>query len=244
MSGKAIDRNAAGYLILILPIAVLIVLLSVIWPLLLALAVVGVGWKVWQSYRWQKWSQQVNPIFHQLIKENQGSITALDLAIKANFSAETAKRYLDRKAEEFGTQRQDDEDRGAVYYFITANTLGSVFDDSEPPRQPQRQDEGGGMMKDKVEVLEAESQAQLLQERSVRQSETTKEQTKIPLNKQLLFGSLIQSELARRFDVHSSTVYKHRDDPDFSEWSRSKDPDGIAWFYSPDTREFFPLEEE
>jgi len=60
--------------------------------------------------------------------------------MKANFSAATAKRYLDTKAEEFGAQRRDDKELGTVYYFITARTLGSIFDDSEPPSLPNEQD--------------------------------------------------------------------------------------------------------
>ena len=67
---------------------------------------------------------------------------------------------------------------------------------------------------------------------------------KQPLEKQLLFGSLIQSELAKRLGVYSSTVFKRRDDPQFSEWSRNRDPDGIAWTYSKETKEFFPLDGE
>jgi hypothetical protein len=55
---------------------------------------------------------------------------------------------------------------------------------------------------------------------------------------------LIQSDLAKRLDVHSSTVYKRRDDPDFSEWTRSRDPEGIAWKFLPETKEFAPVEEE
>jgi hypothetical protein len=62
------------------------------------------------------------------------------------------------------------------------------------------------------------------------------------LEKQLVFGSLIQSELAKRLNVYSSTVYKRRNDPDFAEWSRAKDPDGVAWRFSRTTKEFFPLE--
>jgi hypothetical protein len=70
------------------------------------------------------------------------------------------------------------------------------------------------------------------------------QQAHVPLEKQLIFGSLIQSELAKRLSVYSSTVFKRRNDPDFSEWSRNRDPDGIAWTYSRKTKEFFPLEDK
>jgi hypothetical protein len=53
--------------------------------------------------------------------------------------------------------------------------------------------------------------------------------------------SLIQLELARRLDVHSSTVGKRKSDPDFSEWSKSKDPEGIAWKYSRKSKMFNPI---
>jgi hypothetical protein len=56
------------------------------------------------------------------------------------------------------------------------------------------------------------------------------------------FKPLIQAELAKRLDVHSSTVGKRKSDDDFPEWSQSRDPEGIAWEYNPDTKEFVPLD--
>lgn len=272
MTGKAIDSSAGGCLILILPIALLIIFLLKTWPVLLALLVLVASWNVWQRYQWQQWCQQVNPIFHQLIQENRGSITALDLAMKANFSAATAKRYLDTKAEEFGARALEYEERGTVYYFITASTLGSIFDDSEPPSQLNPHDVGprpsrslkgsvGESMKDETDSpLLSEIQNQLqppedsiaptLGEPQGRtspipdSSEAPPEQAEPTNYKQSAPESLIQAELAKRLDVHSSTVYKRRSDPDFPEWSRSRDPEGIAWKYSPDTKQFSPLEEE
>jgi hypothetical protein len=238
MTEKAIDSSAGGCLILIFPIALLIIFLFKTWPVLLALLVLSATWNVWQRYQWQKWSQQVNPIFHKLIQENRGSITALDLSMNANLSAATAKRYLDTKAEEFGAQRRDLEDQGTVYYFITASTLGSIFDDSEPLRQPKI----SPVASEAPQLLEPVDQEQQRQTESPR--EAADEQLSSTNHTQSVPESLIQSELAKRLDVHSSTIYKRRDDPDFSEWSRSRDPEGIAWQYSPETKDFSPLEEE
>ena len=135
MTGKVIDSSATGLLVLILPIAFLIVLLLKAWPLLLALFIISISLRVWQQYQWKQWSKQINPYFNQLIKENQGCLTPLDLSITANLSGSAAQRYLDKKAEEFGAQRQVYEDKGPVYYFLTASALGSIFDNSEPPRE-------------------------------------------------------------------------------------------------------------
>lgn len=274
MNEKAIDSRADGFLVLLLPIAFLIVFLFATWPVLLALVVLGACFNIWQRYQWQKWSQQVNPIFHRLIQENQGRITALDLAMKANFSAETAKRYLDSKAAEYGAQIQDE---GTVYYFITSSTLGSIFNDSELAIEPSQKDVGQPSSVTSTNVkeqarqdvepssspeidlsrVESDSSVGVIEPKSHTPTDDNSQATNSmlensdhqahvePLQQQnLAFKPLIQAELAKRFDVHSSTIYKRRDDPDFAEWSRSRDPEGIAWKFLPDTKEFLPLEEQ
>jgi len=286
MTGKVIDSSATGLLVLILPIAFLIVLLLKAWPLLLALFIISISLRVWQQYQWKQWSKQINPYFNQLIKENQGCLTPLDLSITANLSGSAAQRYLDKKAEEFGAQRQVYEDKGPVYYFLTASALGSIFDNSEPPRElegesfaskaPTLSDtltqnepnssesqsstngfsepleasaeedpslsEGAFSTAEIVEALEPLPQTQpedteLVDEQEDLWAEASENENKAS-------ESLIQAELAKRLDVHSSTVGKRKSDSDFSEWSQSRDPEGIAWEYSPDTKEFLPVQKK
>ncbi len=303
MTGKVIDSSATSPLVLILPIAVLIVLLLKAWPFLLGLFILSLTWTLWQQYHWKQWSKQVNPYFNELIKDNQGCLTAMDLSIKANLSASAAKRFLDRKAEEYGAQRQVYEDKGTVYYFLTASALGSIFEDSEPPLElksesfttqaPQlfepliekesipSQSEFAPSPVPPIEPLTEEEQnvadrkysidyfpepaaeeepSSPVSEPSTDEVDTEleppvqqkQEQTKSlneeedlwadpPDNQPSTSQSLIQAELAKRLDVHSSTVGKRKSDPDFSEWSQSRDPEGIAWEYSPETKEFSPV---
>ncbi|MGK7943789.1 MAG: hypothetical protein AB4058_04905, partial [Microcystaceae cyanobacterium] len=132
MTGKVLSENSNGILILIFPIAAGIILLYKVWPFLLLLLFLIILWRVWDSYQWSQVSQQVNPFFNQLIQENQGCLTAMDLSMKTNMSSRSAKRFLDRKAEEYGALRKDRGEEGIVYYFLTATALGSIFDDSEP----------------------------------------------------------------------------------------------------------------
>ncbi|NWF62551.1 MAG: hypothetical protein HXY43_25775 [Fischerella sp.] len=243
MSEKSIEGYGKGYLVLLLPISFLIIFLVATWRIWLAAIVLIIGLNIWQRYQWQKWCLQVNPMFNQLIRETQGRITPMDLAIKGNFSGETAKRYLDTKASEFGASIVDSEEGSKVYYFMTASTLASIFDSSEPVEELPPQHAAKT-----IEPLLAPPPPKPQQEEPKEPEtetlpQTHQEEVKKPLEKQLIFGSLIQSELAKRLNVYSSTVYKRRDDPDFPEWSRSRDPDGIAWTYSPKTKEFFPLEE-
>ncbi|MBW4640325.1 MAG: hypothetical protein KME05_19275 [Gloeocapsa sp. UFS-A4-WI-NPMV-4B04] len=305
MNEKSIDSSADVALILILPIALLIMFLFATWPVWLAGIVLNISFNFWKRYQWQNLCQKVNPVFHQLIKENRGSITALDLAMKTNFSATTAKRYLETKAAEFGAQYQDYDDRDRVYYFMTASTLGKILDDSEPVISVQPHVQVVPLLSEnenqllQLEALhqptpteiqapftaianatlaagEPEPAAYIQSVSDLRQFKDEQEEIRPPsAQNQLLLQEnanptsiekqpdivvenpsqqaelahiqsepklLLQAELAKRFDVHSSTVYKRRDEPDFAEWSRSKDPEGIAWQYLPDTKQFCPLE--
>lgn len=248
MAERDIDNNATGVLVLIIPIAFAIVILFKAWPILLIFVLLSSAWNLWRRYQLQKLSQQLNPVFHQLILENQGCVTALDLAMKANISGRSAQWFLDAKAEEFAAQKQIFEDKGAVYYFITANTLGKIFDasdsDDSSEKTPYLSQAKQLFLKPIPELETTDETPEFLEEDIeeedyIPESDHTKEA--IP-KKHPIFQSLIQSELARRLRVHSSTVMKRRDDPSFTEWSRRRDPEGLAWEYSPDTREFYPIE--
>lgn len=243
MSENTLEGNGKAFLVLLLPISFLIIFLVSTWKILLAFMLVIFAFNTWQRIQWQKWCQQVNPIFNRLVLETQGKVTPMDLAIKGNFSGSQAKRYLDTKANEFGASILNSEDESPVYYFINATILGSILESSEPPVKelpPQPVVQTAQMLLEPPpaqEQQEEETEDELL-------PPATHEEPTIPLEKQLVFGSLIQSELAKRLNVYSSTVYKRRNDPDFPEWSRSRDPDGIAWSFSRKSKEFFPLEDK
>jgi hypothetical protein len=53
--------------------------------------------------------------------------------------------------------------------------------------------------------------------------------------------TISQTDLAKRLDVHPSTLYKRRSDVSFGEWTRNRDPEGVAWGYQKDTKEFYRL---
>jgi hypothetical protein len=242
MSEKLIESDGKGFLVLLLPISFLIIFLVSTWKILLVILMLVSGFKVWQEYQWQQWCQQVNPVFHQMIRENQGKITPMDLAIRGNFSGTRAKRYLDSQATEFGASIETSPEGGDFYYFMTASVLGSILDSSEPVKQLK-----STSVNETARSLLAAPETQTEESETETEPEThlqTEPEVKRSLEEQLMFGSLIQSELAKRLNVYSSTVYKRRNDPEFPEWCRSKDPDGIAWTYSEKTKEFFPVMED
>jgi hypothetical protein len=253
MSEKTLETSGKGFLLLLLPLSFLIIFLVSAWRVLLGFFAIIVGFNLWRTYQWQQWCNKVNPVFQQLIGENSGRMTPMDLALRGNFNGGKAKRYLDAKASEFGASIVDADDGNKVYYFMTANTLGSILDSSEPEIDlsntpvttlnkellepiPVKVEEESVVTLPNVEELPEEP---LEHVEKAEHAEHVK-----PLEKQLFLGSLIQSELAKRLGVYSSTVFKRRDDPAFPEWSRNKDPDGIAWTFSADTKEFFPVEDE
>lgn len=52
--------------------------------------------------------------------------------------------------------------------------------------------------------------------------------------------SMTQADLAGRLGVATSTVSRMQSKPNFLNWSKQRDPDGIAWAKSPDTKLFYP----
>jgi hypothetical protein len=266
MTGKVLDNSATGLLILILPIAVGIVVLFTAWPLLLLILLLTIAWKIWDNHQWQQWSEAMNPLFNQIIKDNQGCLTVMDLSLKANLPGSSARRFLERKAGEYGAQQQDYPGKGTVYYFLTASALGSIFDESEPLEGEGEEEKEEQFLPSattsKLAALLEESEpapppstspfAQLIdlkksqppQPEPVAEMEepTVEEETAPSQPAEAL--SLIQSELAKRLDTNPSTIGRRKSDPDFPEWSQSKDPEGIAWKYNAKRKLFVSYQPE
>ncbi|MEO1670255.1 MAG: hypothetical protein AAFR77_05610 [Cyanobacteria bacterium J06631_2] len=258
MTKKVLDTGSAGALVLLIPLAFSFVVLYVLWPYLLLIAAMIVAFKIWQDYRWQKWCEEINPYFNQLIKENKGYVTPADLSIQANLTANAAKAFLVRKSDEYGTQPQAVADKGVMYYFPTASALGSILDDSEPEvavnsyqlaardssklsvrgiaqlaKQEQTEDTATDPEPSSVALITREESPQ--NATVIPESETVSSNIN-PATSIDAGQSLIQAELAKRLDLNSSTVGRRKSDPDFPLWSMSKDPEGIAWKYDPDTK--------
>jgi hypothetical protein len=264
MTGKVIDSGANGTLLVLLPLALAIMVLFVAWPLFVGLFGLGLAWKLWQTYQWQQLSQKIDPTFNQLVQANQGCLTVLDISMKANLTANTAKWYLERKAEQYGAVRRLYQDQGIVYYFLTASALGSIFDDSEPENEVELAPENNPSPITTPDVVDTLSQ----ENRNI-SIPTPKEENLTSLEKKTKSSAsppavseaesppkiissqerildttdlnLNQSELAKRLEVHSSTIGKRKSDSDFALWSQTKDPDGVPWQYIEETKIFTPL---
>lgn len=265
MSGNIIDRGAAGFLVLIIPMAVGIVLIFTAWPLILLAILLGLVWKVWQDYRWSKLSAEVNPYFNQLLQQYQGCLTPMDLSVKTNLPARTAKQFLERKADEFGAQKKTLGEKGTVYYFITASTLGSIFDDSEveteeeaieetpkaqiaaipPATQPAVSAPITGLGKLLEEAEEATPPAPPTNLGKLFDDDEVPEGSPAALVAEIAptRDPMILGDLAKRLEVTPAMLGKRKKTDDFADWSRSKDPEGVAWQFDEENSLFVAIED-
>jgi hypothetical protein len=304
MPERAINtKSATGCLLILLPAALAMSALFVAWPFILGMTVLLAGGNIWQSYEWSKTARSIDPVFQQLIVQNRGEITPIDLSLKANVSGNVSQRYLAAKAGEFGTGSRQHPDRGQIYYFVSISTLGSIFDDSEreapeimpatnpvvalasvptpitstpipvtstpevslrsvstppipeiatpsppvaaeviaPPASPPAPTAGSnlsglGKLFDEEPAPTSTPASAEVEPIPGAETATAPPPPNLPL------VTIIQSELAKRLDVHSSTIYKRRSEPDFTDWTRNRDPDGLAWGYAEATKEYYRVD--
>ena len=260
MTGQVVDRNPAGALILIIPVAFAIVIVCQLWPVLLALATLIVSWKFWENYQWRKWCAEINPYFNNLVKESRGYLTPVDLSVNANISANAAKSFLARKSSEYGTEPRQFEDKGLVYYFPTASALGRIFDDSD--LYEDLEPESGITAKELGRIFDDSepNNNNLISSQAINSSSDSKVSNTVSFKEitqlakqnvahssdssQAVAIKLNQADLAKRLDVNSSTVgrQKNKSESDFAMWSQSRDPEGTVWKYLEKSNDFVSVD--
>lgn len=258
MTGKVIDSDNNGILLLLLPLALITMLLFVAWPFIVAIFLFSLGYKLWQRYRLQQLSEQIDPYFNKLIETNQGSLTILDITNQTELNAKTARLYLDSKAEEYGAVKRLYEDKTIVYYFLTANALGSIFDDSEPPQSDQDENSASSTATSKLNPSSSPTITKMVESQNIatetevttnnepQEQKQKQEQEKTPATvedspnstKSTKKLTLNQTELAKRLEVSPSTIAKRKLDRDFGLWCQSRDPKGFPWEYIEENKEF------
>jgi len=220
------------------------------WRLILLVTVLASAYLVWDAYQWRQKCGQIDPVFNQLIQVNQGVVTQADLITSGIAKGSAARRYLQDKAQEYGAYQRQIQGATA-YYFITASTLGAIFDESEP-EAPALTPSPAPVVELPVSpapAVEAStptpSFAQLL---DLKKQEEPEPPAPAPVSAPVAepaptapSQTLIQSELAKRLDTTSSTIARRKEAEDFPEWSQSKDPEGLAWRYDPESKLFMTV---
>jgi hypothetical protein len=246
MAKSSFNGNSSlwGYVPIVLPVALSMVALVGASRIAAPVAVVlGLAWG-WKRYQQQKKKQaHLNTIFYRLIQDTRGRITALDFAIKANLSGEEARQYLEERAVEFSAQFEVSEKGGVMYCFETTSSGGL----REPPKQLESKPAAIEVpARESTRATELPVPAESPHAALPGELPSVEAGIAIPpkepvANPFCLPSPLNQAELARRFNVHANTVSKRKNQPEFAEWSRGKDPAGIAWEYNRATKMFSPL---
>ena len=110
------------------------------------------------------------------------------------------------------------------------NFTEEFFSDSSPPPP------GMAEVPDERGTLSSESSAE---SRPDTKEEPTQNNRK--LTAKLLNGVLTHTEMVKRLGVKPSTLSDAKKKPNFSEWSKSKDPEEIAWQWVAESKCFLPL---
>lgn len=186
---------------------------------IVALGLAGGGLWLWYSDR-QKQQQRdsMQGTIDRLLREGQ-PFKLSDFAEQTGLPVPIVKPYLERVSRKLKTLVEVD-DRGTIYYYVRDPNA------PETSHSPQSNDIANS------NLLPESIPDQLL--------EPEIEMARESPNCQPIDRPFIQAELARRLQVSASTIGKRKLKPDFTEWVRSKDPDGIGWRYSQVTKQFYP----
>lgn len=246
-----LDRNTKAELPWAISIGFGLLTLGYSWHLFVAITLTsGVGLAVRRFQQQQKEQQELlNSLFYQLIEENQGRITTLDLAIKAKLPANVVQEFLDRQATDFCAHYEITDQGGIIYYFSTGVSRPSADTEEVDGRggdSPSNSSHGS-----KFNYADGKNQKTSTNKQSPEEEASGEPQAKtVPtekLNDNKIHSSskvpklLNQVQLAKRLSVHPSTISKRKTKPDFIQWTREKDPEAIAWQYSRETKRFSPL---
>jgi hypothetical protein len=231
-NSKNNSKNGEGYFPLVIPMIFGVVALVAASRIMLPLAALaGLGWGV-KRY-WQKTQNkqaQIHTIFYQLIQDNQGRITSLDLAMKANISGSEAQKYLEKQATEFAANFDVTDQGGIIYYFDTAFC--------KPAQSVDFLEQSSASM------VEMTADSSIIQPTLSPESMVENGTHPVFWQNAIFDGPITQTEIAKRLNVHPTTVSKWKTKSEFSQWSRSKDPSDIAWRYDSESKRFFPISSE
>jgi hypothetical protein len=315
MPDQTIKHNNAApeFLIILIPAAFFAVVLATAWKFILGITLLLTGNSIWQNYQWTKLSQQINPAFSQLVIEQHGEVTPLELSIRANVGGTVANRYLNNKAVEFGGVSYQAPNGNQVYSFLTIGTLNRTFEgmatestldqklaalelvpeekesiefttssldsttaasfaptalpkeqeiepvieptspataptaelkiEEAPAEQPQALNVESSTVPP-VEPLATESEGSNFSQalRSIfNNPPASVPEEPVVAAEPIVTETISQADLAKRLDVHASTIYKRRSDVSFMDWTRNRDPEGVAWGYARETKEFYRI---
>lgn len=250
---------------MVIPIGLGLLMLGLSWRLFVIITVgSGITWIIRRYYQQQQQQQAyLNATFYRLIQENQGHITALDLAMNSQLPGKVVQEFLDERAKEFAPELEITEQGGLLYYFPTAVSLVSgqtnqVENSQEKivqlgsvktPAKDSLEDDGQLVSEEIIQTVSSHFNHREQQHQPhiatniefCQQNQKELQNNQFHDSHQLVSLCLTQTELANRLGVHASTISKRKSKPDFAQWSSQKDPESISWKYSKEQALFLPI---
>ena len=232
------------------------------------LAIGAVGFWLWQRDRRAGYAR-MQATLEQLLLQNTSSLSLVEFAQKVQLPIPVARGFLDTvMREKQGNCKTND--RGELIYDFASDSVEEepIQTVDVEAISTDRIDEVAAALftsensvtQEEIEAenLQAEPQDVKIDSSDISRSslvETQKSDRTTQIENQVenkiekssetaIEEPLIQAQLARRLSVSSSTLSYRKLKPNFSQWVSEKDPDGIAWRYSPQTRKFYPEDEE
>jgi hypothetical protein len=114
---------------------VVVLLLRLLLPLLIFLCVGGAGYWLWLQYRKRQQQQQrrqtrINAQFYQLLHQQRGRVSVLDLAMRTQMEGSEAQNYLNTQAHAFSAFFDTTPQGDIIYIFNLAAVQGSAHQTS------------------------------------------------------------------------------------------------------------------
>lgn len=264
---QKLDKNSIKITFaLLIPVSLGIMMIADSWRFFMLIGFgLGTRW-LWKQYQQKKETQltYLNQVFYQLIQTNNGRLTPLDLAMNAKVTGKIAQDYLEERVKEFSPHFEVTEQGSVVYYFERVSgistrkenedlllegkgekldlnsSLPTIIPEQNVVSTPNQVPTNLGVSSVKLPTFTTDTQ-EILPKKSPQLFPIQTSLTTHALETQIQEISYNQIELSQRLQVHPHTVSKWKLKPDFIEWSRQLDPEGISWVYSPDTKRFYPL---
>lgn len=99
----------------------LILILKLLLPWLILLTVIWTGRYLWQRHR--DFQQRLYDCFYDCLKTQQGRISALDFAMKAQITGPQARSFLDARAKDFFADFEPTTYGDILYTFYRAGNM-------------------------------------------------------------------------------------------------------------------------
>ena len=232
------------------------------------LAIGAVGFWLWQRDRRAGYAR-MQATLEQLLLQNTSSLSLVEFAQKVQLPIPVARGFLDTAMQEKQGNCQTN-DRGELIYDFASDSVdeepiqtvdveaistdridevaAALFTSENSVTQEEIEAENLQAEPQDVKIDSSDiSRSSLVETQKSDRTTQIKNQVENKIEKSsetAIEEPLIQAQLARRLSVSSSTLSYRKLKPNFSQWVSEKDPDGIAWRYSPQTRKFYPEDEE